>query len=126
MKKIIALIILISNIASAQFYEVEYETFVSYINNEKGLEELMKTEPSVSERNKIIEGNANPPKEYFKFIFNEKEMEVKEGVKLATIEAIGVATDVKAPVSGILTEIFVADQSIVDYGKNLFEIEISE
>ena len=62
MKKIIALIILISNIASAQFYEVEYETFVSYINNEKGLEELMKTEPSVSERNKIIEGNANPPK----------------------------------------------------------------
>ena len=47
MKKIIALIILISNIASAQFYEVEYETFVSYINNEKGLEELMKTEPSV-------------------------------------------------------------------------------
>lgn len=41
-------------------------------------------------------------------------MEVKEGAKLATIEAIGVATDVKAPVSGILTEIFVADQSIVD------------
>ena len=53
-------------------------------------------------------------------------MEVKEGTKLATIEAIGVTTDVKAPVSGILTEILVADQSIVDYGKNLFEIEISE
>ena len=50
-----------------------------------------------------------------KFLNIEKEMEVKE-----------VATDVKAPVSGILTEIFVADQSIVDYGKNLFEIEISE
>ncbi|MGV0994486.1 GLPGLI family protein [Empedobacter falsenii] len=73
MKKIIALIILFSSFANAQFYEIEYETFVSYINNEKGLEELMKTEPSVSERNKIIEGNANPPKEYFKFIFNEKE-----------------------------------------------------
>ena len=61
-----------------------------------------------------------------KFLNIEKEMEVKEGAKLATIEAIGVATDVKAPVSGILTEILVADQSIVDYGKNLFEIEISE
>lgn len=56
----------------------------------------------------------------------EKEMDVKEGMKLATIEAIGVATDVKAPVSGVLKEIFVADQSIVDYGKSLFEIEISE
>ena len=55
-----------------------------------------------------------------KFLNIEKEMEVKEGAKLATIEAIGVTTDVKAPVSGILTEIFVADQSIVDYGKNLF------
>ena len=72
MKKLITLIILISSFAQAQFYEVEYETFVSYINNEKGIEELMKTEPSVSERNKIIEGNANPPKEYFKFIFNDK------------------------------------------------------
>ena len=61
-----------------------------------------------------------------KFLNIEKEMEVKEGTKLATIEAIGVTTDVKAPVSGILTEILVADQSIVDYGKNLFEIEISE
>ena len=61
-----------------------------------------------------------------KFLNIEKEMEVKEGAKLATIEAIGVATDVKAPVSGILTEIFEADRSIVDYGKNLFEIEISE
>ena len=61
-----------------------------------------------------------------KFLNIEKEMEVEEGAKLATIEAIGVATDVRAPVSGILTEIFVADQSIVDYGKNLFEIEISE
>jgi biotin carboxyl carrier protein len=61
-----------------------------------------------------------------KFLNIEKEMEVKEGTKLATIETIGVITDVKAPVSGILTEILVADQSIVDYGKNLFEIEISE
>ena len=61
-----------------------------------------------------------------KFLNIEKEMEVKEGTKLDTIEAIGVTTDVKAPVSGILTEILVADQSIVDYGKNLFEIEISE
>ena len=61
-----------------------------------------------------------------KFLNIEKEMEVKEGTKLATIEAIGVTSDVKAPVSGILTEILVADQSIVDYGKNLFEIEISE
>ena len=52
-------------------------------------------------------------------------MEVKEGTKLAVIETIGVNTDVKATASGVLTEIFIADQSIVDYGKNLFEIELS-
>ena len=60
-----------------------------------------------------------------KFLNIEKDMEVKEGTKLAVIETIGVNTDVKATASGVLTEIFIADQSIVDYGKNLFEIELS-
>ena len=82
----------------------------------------------------VLEEEPEPAKEIIKsknvgkikLLNIEKEMEVKEGMKLATIETIGVATDIKSPVSGVLTDIFVADQSIVDYGKSLFEIEISE
>lgn len=76
MRKLLTLIIIISSFVQAQFYEIEYETHVSYINNEKGIEELKQSTPSISERNKILEGNANPPKEYFTFIFNEKEANV--------------------------------------------------
>lgn len=81
----------------------------------------------------VLEEEPEPAKEIIKsknvgkikFLNIEKDMEVKEGTKLAVIETIGVDTDVKATASGILTEIFIADQSIVDYGKNLFEIELS-
>ena len=81
----------------------------------------------------VLEEEPEPAKEIIKsknvgkikFLNIEKYMEVKEGAKLAVIETIGVDTDVKATASGILTEIFIADQSIVDYGKNLFEIELS-
>ena len=81
----------------------------------------------------VLEEEPEPAKEIIKsknvgkikFLNIEKNMEVKEGTKLAVIETIGVNTDVKATASGVLTEIFIADQSIVDYGKNLFEIELS-
>ena len=81
----------------------------------------------------VLEEEPEPAKEIIKsknvgkikFLNIEKDMEVKEGTKLAVIETIGVNTDVKATASGVLTEIFIADQSIVDYGKNLFEIELS-
>ena len=81
----------------------------------------------------VLEEEPEPAKEIIKsknvgkikFLNIEKDMEVKEGTKLAVIETIGVDTDVKATASGVLTEIFIADQSIVDYGKNLFEIELS-
>ena len=76
----------------------------------------------------VLEEEPEPAKEIIKsknvgkikFLNIEKDMEVKEGTKLAVIETIGVNTDVKATASGVLTEIFIADQSIVDYGKNLF------
>ena len=79
----------------------------------------------------VLEEEPEPAKEIIKsknvgkikFLNIEKDMEVKEGAKLAVIETIGVDTDVKATASGILTEIFIADQSLVDYGKYLFEIE---
>ena len=81
----------------------------------------------------VLEEEPEPAKEIIKsknvgkikFLNIEKDMEVKEGTKLAVIETVGVNTDVKATASGVLTEIFIADQSIVDYGKNLFEIELS-
>lgn len=56
----------------------------------------------------------------------EKGMEVTKGMLLAKINTIGVETDVKSPVKGILKDILVADKSTVDYGKSLFVIEITE
>lgn len=56
----------------------------------------------------------------------EKGMEVTKGMLLAKINTIGVETDIKSPVKGILKDILVADKSTVDYGKSLFVIEITE
>ncbi len=54
----------------------------------------------------------------------EKGMELQNGTKLATITTIGVETDVKSPVKGILKEILVSDQAAVDFAKPLFIIEL--
>ncbi|RRD38892.1 acetyl-CoA carboxylase biotin carboxyl carrier protein subunit [Leptotrichia sp. OH3620_COT-345] len=54
----------------------------------------------------------------------EKGMEVYKGMKLAKIRTIGIDTDVKSNVDGILKEILISDQSTVDYAKSLFVIEV--
>ncbi len=54
----------------------------------------------------------------------EKGMEVSKGMILGRINTIGVDTDVKAPIKGILKEILVSDQSSVDFAKPLFIIEV--
>ena len=54
----------------------------------------------------------------------EKNIEVSKGMVLAKINTIGLETDIKSPVNGILKEILVVDNSPVDYGKPLFVIEI--
>ena len=54
----------------------------------------------------------------------EKGMSVKKGIKLGKISTIGVETDVKSPVNGILKEILVSDQAAVDFAKPLFIIEV--
>ncbi|MDO5088523.1 MAG: acetyl-CoA carboxylase biotin carboxyl carrier protein subunit [Leptotrichiaceae bacterium] len=54
----------------------------------------------------------------------EKGMEVYKGMKLAKIRTIGIDTDIKSNVDGILKEILVSDQSTVDYAKSLFVIEV--
>lgn len=59
-----------------------------------------------------------------KLIKTEKNIEVSKGMVLAKINTIGLETDVKSPVNGILKEILVVDNSPVDYGKPLFVIEI--
>ena len=52
----------------------------------------------------------------------EKGMSVQKGMKLGKISTIGVETDVKSPVNGILNEILVSDQAAVDFAKPLFII----
>ena len=53
-----------------------------------------------------------------------KGMSVQKGMKLGKISTIGVETDVKSPVNGILKEILVSDQAAVDFAKPLFIIEV--
>ena len=50
---------------------------------------------------------------------------VKKGQILAKINTIGIDSDVKSTVNGILKEVLVADGSPVDFAKELFKIEIS-
>ena len=54
----------------------------------------------------------------------EKSMPVQKGMKLGKISTIGVETDVKSPVNGVLKEILVSDQAAVDFAKPLFIIEV--
>ncbi len=54
----------------------------------------------------------------------EKGMSVQKGMRLGKISTIGVETDVKSPVNGILKEILVSDQAAVDFAKPLFIIEV--
>ena len=54
----------------------------------------------------------------------EKGMPVQKGMKLGQISTIGVETDVKSPVNGVLKEILVSDQAAVDFAKPLFIIEV--
>jgi pyruvate carboxylase 1 len=51
-------------------------------------------------------------------------MPVHKGMKLGKITTIGVETDVKSPVNGVLKEILVSDQAAVDFAKPLFIIEV--
>ena len=54
----------------------------------------------------------------------EKGMSVQKGMKLGKISTIGVETDVKSPVNGVLKEILVSNQAAVDFAKPLFIIEV--
>ena len=54
----------------------------------------------------------------------EKGMPVQKGMKLGKISTIGVETDVKSPVNGVLKEMLVSDQAAVDFAKPLFIIEV--
>ena len=54
----------------------------------------------------------------------EKGMPVQKGMKLGKISTIGVETDVKSPVNGVLKEILVSNQAAVDFAKPLFIIEV--
>ncbi|WP_291064590.1 MULTISPECIES: GLPGLI family protein [unclassified Empedobacter] len=72
MKKLIALIILVSSYVNAQFYEITYETQVQTYYTEKGIKVWEEWVDSPKELEDVIELNRNPPKEQFKFIYNEQ------------------------------------------------------
>jgi putative acetyl-CoA carboxylase, biotin carboxyl carrier protein len=54
----------------------------------------------------------------------EKGTAVEKGTVLAKISTIGIDTDVKSTVKGVIKEILVSDQAAVDFAKPLFVIEI--
>lgn len=54
----------------------------------------------------------------------EKGMEVKKGMILAKVTTLNITNDIKATESGILKEILVTDNSLVDYGKSIFVLEV--
>ncbi len=87
----------------------------------KETEKKVEEEIVVTAREEIIKSK-NIGK--IKLLNIEKGMEVQNGTKLATITTIGVETDVKSPVKGILKEILVSDQAAVDFAKPLFIIEL--
>jgi acetyl-CoA carboxylase biotin carboxyl carrier protein len=51
---------------------------------------------------------------------------VREGQLLAAIEAMKVPNELRAPVSGMVTQLLVEDGSAVEYGQTLFVIDPDE
>ena len=99
-------------------------------NSETLSKEILQSE---KKKVKVIEKIADTPKEEviksqnvgeIKLANLEKGMPVQKGMKLGKITTIGVETDVKSPVDGVLKEILVSDQAAVDFAKPLFIIEV--
>ena len=98
-------------------------------NSEEPRVENIKTEIKVEKENQKIDTvNEEIVKSQnvgeIKLANLEKGMSVQKGMKLGKISTIGVETDVKSPVNGILKEILVSDQAAVDIAKPLFIIEV--
>ena len=98
-------------------------------NSEEPRVENIKTEIKVEKKNQKIDTvNEEIVKSQnvgeIKLANLEKGMSVQKGMKLGKISTIGVETDVKSPVNGILKEILVSDQAAVDFAKPLFIIEV--
>lgn len=47
---------------------------------------------------------------------------VKKGDKLCALEYLNISIDILAPIDGILTQIYVTDNSMIEYGKKMFLI----
>ena len=98
-------------------------------NSEEPRVENIKTEIKVEKENQKIDTvNEEIVKSQnvgeIKLANLEKGMSVQKGMKLGKISTIGVETDVKSPVNGVLKEILVSDQAAVDFAKPLFIIEV--
>ena len=98
-------------------------------NSEEPRVENIKTEIKVEKENQKIDTvNEEIVKSQnvgeIKLANLEKGMSVQKGMKLGKITTIGVETDVKSPVDGVLKEILVSDQAAVDFAKPLFIIEV--
>ncbi len=55
--------------------------------------------------------------------FAELGQKVKKGDILCIIEAMKVMNEIVSPFDGVIAEIFVSNEEMVDFGKNLFRIE---
>ncbi len=95
MKKIIALIILISSFAQAQVYEVEYETLIKVKYSEKAISEFNGVQNS--EKKSLAAKYEKTSPYNYKFIFNEKEANAIEEKKIYNSQDDGSVVSMVAP-----------------------------
>lgn len=77
MKKLIALIILISSFANAQFYEIEYEVQPQIHFTGKALENLKQYYPDEKQREEFLELAKKIPKTNYSFKYNQSESQTQ-------------------------------------------------
>ena len=117
MKKPILLILLFSTFSQAQFYEITYETNVQTFYTEKGKKVLEDWADDPKEYELLLELNMNPPKEKFKFIYNNSVSKVFYQTKLKN-EQVVKEIEVKKIPSNIVGDI------TSDYKNNQFSYEM--
>lgn len=128
---------IISNSDIAQFEYLKDETYIKIIKNKNLLTNKVNDEIACSK----IEKRILKKEDYIvlsKYVaivklIDKKSEEafvsindrVNKGNKLCRLEYLNIEIDVLSPVDGIISKIFVTNNSVVDYGKKMFSINIS-
>ncbi|HCC95755.1 MAG TPA: hypothetical protein DEQ26_15825 [Flavobacteriaceae bacterium] len=112
MKKIIALIILISSIANAQFYEIEYEVQPQIHFTDKALENLKQYYPDQKQREEFLKTTKKIPNQFYSFNYNQTESQTQY------IDKVNNSQQESQGFMGIGPEI--GEKPIFNYKENLY------